>query len=873
MKNIDRLRSTNLVKNPFKKVLQYSSACKKVAAFLIAFVFLIGNILAQTQTINTTGAGTFVVPAGVTNITVTVRGAGGGGGGNSTNSDGAGGGGGGGVARVSNYVVTPGSSISLFVGTGGSGGTNAGTDGTAGMASWFVNSTTLFANGGFGATGKSSGTNRTVGVAGGIGGGTISPAPTSFTGGNGGNGVNNNNGAGGGGGSSAGTAIVGNNGANATASTGGTGGAAPTGGFAGGNGGSLVNPGSSGSTPGGGGGGAGESSAGGTGGNGRIDITWTCPTVTSIAYTSPICKSSTSALPTLVGTAGGTYSSTVGLSIDPTTGAINASTSTAGTYSVTYGFAAQTGFTTNCLASTATYSVIINAPSVGGTASADQTICSGATPTALSLTGSTGTIQWQSSTTSASAGFTNISGETSSTLTLSALSATTWYKAVVTSGVCPAANSNAVTITVNPTSAGGTASADQTICSGATPTALSLTGSTGTIQWQSSTTSASAGFTDISGQTGATLTGATIGALTATTYYRAVVTSGVCAAANSNAVTITVNPTLTASISGAATICNGTTTTITFTGSPNTVVTYKIDAGADLTTTLNGAGTATITTAALSATTTTYELVSVAYATAPTCSQTITGQSAIVTFSQCAQRLAAKVFIHGAYNVSTGLMNDGLRTNDKIPTTQPYNTLTFAGATAYSGTETFDKAILATTGANAIVDWVLIELRDATTPATVVQRRAALLQSDGDVVDIDGISPVTFDALANGNYHVVIRHRLCLATRTQAAITFAVYAPATPTTSSLDFTGNSNALSGSQKLLAVGIYGLYVGDTDRNGSISTQDLNNIRARNPTTVANFVYDFGYDLDFNAAIFSGDATIVRANMLRTEIDLNQ
>jgi hypothetical protein len=599
-------------------------------------------------------------------------------------------------------------------------------------------------------------------------------------------------------------------------------------------------------------------------------------TASVASASTPICSGS-NAIFNITGTANATitYNINSGSSTTITLNGSGAATVTvsAATANQTLNLVSVKNSVTNCVTSlTGTTTITVSPTSVGGTASADQTICSGATPTALSLTGSTGTIQWQSSTTSASAGFADISLETSSTLTLGALTATTWYRAVVTSGVCTAANSTVVKITVNTPSVGGTVSADQTICSGSMPSDITLASNIGIIQWQSSTTSVSAGFMDISGQTGATLTGATIGTLTATTYYRAVVTNGVCAAANSNAVTITVNPTLTASISGAATICNGTTTTITFTGSPNTVVTYKIDAGADLTTTLNGAGTATITTAALSATTTTYALISVAYATAPTCSQTITGQSAIVIFSQCAQRLAAKVFIHGAYNVSTGLMNDGLRTNDKIPTTQPYNTLTFAGATAYSGTETFDKAIL-TTGPNAIVDWVLIELRDATTPATIVQRRAALLQSDGDVVDIDGVSPVTFDALANGNYHVVIRHRLCLATKTQTAIAFAVYSPATPTTSSLNFTGNSNALSGSQKLLTTGVYGLYIGDTDRSGAISVTDITNARSRNPTTPATFIYNVGYDMDFNAGIYSTDIILIRANGSISQVDLNQ
>ena len=90
--------------------------------------------------------------------------------------------------------------------------------------------------------------------------------------------------------------------------------------------------------------------------------------------------------------------------------------------------------------------------------------------------------------------------------------------------------------TVNPAAVGGTASSNQTIVSGATPAALSLSGHTGTIQWQSSTDNVT--FTNISGATSATYAP---GALTATTYYRAVLTSAGGCTANSTTVTINID--------------------------------------------------------------------------------------------------------------------------------------------------------------------------------------------------------------------------------------------------------------------------------------------------------------------------------------------
>ena len=72
----------------------------------------------------------------------------------------------------------------------------------------------------------------------------------------------------------------------------------------------------------------------------------------------PFCNSLVGAQAvTQTGTAGGTYSSTAGLTINAATGAITPSSSTAGTYTVTYTMAAGGG----CAAQTATTSVTITA--------------------------------------------------------------------------------------------------------------------------------------------------------------------------------------------------------------------------------------------------------------------------------------------------------------------------------------------------------------------------------------------------------------------------------------------------------------------------------------------------------------------------------
>ncbi|HNQ69584.1 MAG TPA: T9SS type A sorting domain-containing protein, partial [Bacteroidales bacterium] len=94
-----------------------------------------------------------------------------------------------------------------------------------------------------------------------------------------------------------------------------------------------------------------------------------------------------------------------------------------------------------------TYTWAVDAASVGGTASANPStaICAGETAD-LSVSGYTGSIQWQ---TNASGSWANIPGATSNTYTTPQLPVTTSYQAVVTNGVCSSsANSNIITVTV-----------------------------------------------------------------------------------------------------------------------------------------------------------------------------------------------------------------------------------------------------------------------------------------------------------------------------------------------------------------------------------------------------------------------------------------
>jgi gliding motility-associated-like protein len=102
-----------------------------------------------------------------------------------------------------------------------------------------------------------------------------------------------------------------------------------------------------------------------------------------------------------------------------------------------------------------------------------------------------------------------------------------------------------------------------------------------------------------------------------------------CANILTESITITALPLPTASLSSSLpSICSGTASTVTFTGTPFAIITYKIDSNPNQTISLDSSGQANIDTAVLTIPTT-YTLVGVAYSGVPGCSQPLTGSLTI----------------------------------------------------------------------------------------------------------------------------------------------------------------------------------------------------------------------------------------------------
>jgi len=187
-----------------------------------------------------------------------------------------------------------------------------------------------------------------------------------------------------------------------------------------------------------------------------------------------------------------------------------------------------------------------------------------------------------------------------------------------------------------------------------------------------------------------------------------------------------------------------------------------------------------------------------------------------------------RAVLDGAWVPATGLMRDNLRSAGLIPVEHPYG----GAPWFHDGSEELESFALQTTGPNAIVDWLLVELRAQGAPHQVVARRAGLLQLDGDITDTDGTSPLLFPAMAIGNYHVSVQHRNHLGVMTQDAVLI------DGLQATIDFSSAALPTYGSQarKQLSGGSspLGLWAGDVNADGALKY--VGNGNDRDPMLVA-------------------------------------
>lgn len=179
-----------------------------------------------------------------------------------------------------------------------------------------------------------------------------------------------------------------------------------------------------------------------------------------------------------------------------------------------------------------------------------------------------------------------------------------------------------------------------------------------------------------------------------------------------------------------------------------------------------------------------------------------------------------RVLLEGPFDPGTELMSTGLNDQDLIPLEQPFDSDP-AAVWYYDGSET-----VAGIPNTNIVDWLLVQARDATsaanaTPATIKENQVAFLLNNGKIVGLDGQSNISFSEPIDDNLYLVVFQRNHLGVMSSGPVDI---------TGDYAFTylfsvgadqvyGDSNG----HKEIGSGLWGMMGGDGDGNGQVELVD--------------------------------------------------
>lgn len=212
----------------------------------------------------------------------------------------------------------------------------------------------------------------------------------------------------------------------------------------------------------------------------------------------------------------------------------------------------------------------------------------------------------------------------------------------------------------------------------------------------------------------------------------------------------------------------------------------------------------------------------------------------VVTF----RNIEVKVFLQGPYNGTE--MDTYLNTGGYIPQNQPYASQpwNYQGSIGLQGDPVADA-----------VDWALVELRETAggastaTSSTMIAKMAGLLLKNGNVVAVDGSSPLVFAGSINDNLYVVVHHRNHLSVMSSGPM------QEVNGTYSWDFSSDPYQAYGgglAHTNLGNGVFGMTAGDGDASGQIGTGDKNDVWALQAGTSGYTPGDFNLD----ANVTNGD-----------------
>ncbi|MCD4696198.1 MAG: hypothetical protein K8S16_08135 [Bacteroidales bacterium] len=148
-----------------------------------------------------------------------------------------------------------------------------------------------------------------------------------------------------------------------------------------------------------------------------------------------------------------------------------------------------------------------------------------------------------------------------------------------------------------------------------------------------------------------------------------------------------------------------------------------------------------------------------------------------------------------------------------------------------------------------IVDWILVELRDATDAnsalsGTMIAQQPAFLLNDGSCVDLNGSSILSFYHSIIQSLFVVVWHRnhLGIMSATPLTETEGIY--------NYDFTTSAGqAYNSGQKEIVTGVWGMIAGDADGTSQVNEMDITGKWSADAGKCGYFSGDMNLDSQLN------------------------
>ena len=169
-----------------------------------------------------------------------------------------------------------------------------------------------------------------------------------------------------------------------------------------------------------------------------------------------------------------------------------------------------------------------------------------------------------------------------------------------------------------------------------------------------------------------------------------------------------------------------------------------------------------------------------------------------------------KAYLAGALPSGT-TMTTTLRTNNLIPFASPYSLAPFNA-----------PAVTATSIPANATDWILVEVRDASNPATIVSQTSAFILNDGTIVNMDGQPLRLKNTVASG--HIALKHRNNLGIRTASALNLVEPPTLKDFSAGTSEAYTNGSVTSNANMKQIGsVFAMWGGDVNQDGYVRYTD--------------------------------------------------